>query len=90
MIMGMEAKTRSEFERIIASPRVNPDLPTFWTCERVEVGGLVFMVSYHPERSWAYDFSSPASNGPEALCLRGSFDSRDSCLQALVKHMVTA
>lgn len=81
VLMGMEAKSRADFEQSLAAWKHTDRLPTWWTQDACEADGLRFIVTYHPDRSWGYEFTA-AEGG-----LRGKFDSRDSMLVALDWHM---
>ncbi len=80
-LMGMEAKARADFEQSLVAWKHTDRLPTWWTEGRCVADGLLFIVTYHPLRSWGYEFTA-SDRG-----LRGKFDSRDSMLVALDWHM---
>lgn len=82
VLMGLEARSRAAYEELLADHWRHDDrLPSFETLERYEASEtMTVVVTYHPLRSWSYEFSSIG-------WLRGRFDTRESCLGALEKHM---
>ena len=81
-LQGAEAETRSDYERALSDWRHADRLPDYETQCRLQAGDIIVIVTYHPTRSWSYLFSTTPGFG-----LRGSFDSRLSCLEALTAHM---
>lgn len=82
VLMGLQARTRAGYEELLADHWSHDDrLPTFETLECYEASvSMTVIVTYHPLRSWGYEYASIG-------WLRGRFDCRKSCLQALEEHM---
>ena len=79
-LMSLEASARQRFEEALTKWRHADRLPQFSTISHLKTASLRFVVTYHPDRLWGYEFSAPEGG------LHGRFDSRESCLDALSKH----
>ena len=81
LLMGLEAKSRADFEQMLARWSHADRLPSYDTVAQTSTPKLRFIVAYHPLRCWSYEFSAPDGG------LNGRFDCRDSALQALQAHL---
>jgi hypothetical protein len=76
-LMGAEAMTRAAYEECMAHWTHADRLPEYETQANLDADGITIIVTYHPLRSWRYEFTRSEGG------LRGAFDSRYSCLLAL-------
>lgn len=74
-LQGLETQTRADYERNVADGQ-NPQATAI---RSTEAGGVWFIVEYSPVVNWIYRFATHAG-----LVLQGAFDSRESCLSALM------
>lgn len=77
-LMGAESEARAAFEAAVSGAHYQRE--SEWdngTQAVLDADGITIIVTYHPLRSWGYEFTRSEGG------LKGKFDSRYSCLLAL-------